>query len=204
MRTYYANTTDLFQGKPGPITGSKWQQDETLVYRNWLTNVGKLLYLRKNTHMDNLEETKEQENIPQLIITEDIRSYLYDMAKWANFLAIVGFVIAGFMIIASFTVGAAMSTNPELASLMASSALSPIGFTIFCLIYSFAIFYPSLLLFKYATRAKIGVLYGEQASLNEAFSKLKSLFKYWGIITIVFIVLYILMVLFQLTNLAPR
>lgn len=154
--------------------------------------------------MENLEETKEHENIPQLIITEDIRSYLYDMAKWANFLAIVGFVITGFMIIASFTVGAAMSTNPELSSLMASSALSPIAFTVFCLVYAFAIFYPSLLLFKYATKAKLGVLYGEQTSLNEAFNKLKSLFKYWGIITIVFIILYILMVLSQLMNLAPR
>ncbi|SFG74436.1 DUF5362 family protein [Pedobacter insulae] len=143
--------------------------------------------------MENSEETNEQQNIPQLIITEDIRSYLYDMAKWANFLAIVGFVIAGFMIIASFTIGAAMSTNPELSALMASSALSPIGFTIFCLAYSFAIFYPSLLLFKYSTKAKLGVLYGEQASLNEAFSKLKSLFKYWGIITMIFIVLYVML-----------
>ncbi|HTM97180.1 MAG TPA: DUF5362 family protein [Pedobacter sp.] len=144
--------------------------------------------------MENSEETNEQQNIPQLIISEDIRSYLYDMAKWANFLAIVGFVVAGLMIISSFTIGAAMNTNPELSAMMAGSALSPIGFTIFCLVFSFAIFYPSLLLFKYSTKAKIGVLYGEQASLDEAFSKLKSLFKYWGIATMIFIILYIMLV----------
>lgn len=164
----------------------------------------KLLSLGKTIPMENLEETHEQENVPQLIVTEDMRSYIYDMAKWANFLAIVGFVIAGFMIVASFTIGAAMGTNPELASLMTSSGLSPIGFTIFCLLYAFAMFYPSLLLFKYANKAKQGILYGEQASLDEAFSKMKSFFKFWGIITAVFIGLYIVFIVLNIITVASR
>lgn len=142
-------------------------------------------------------EEKVEETIPQLIVTEDMRSYLYDMAKWASFLAIVGFVITGFMVLASFTIGAAMSTNPELAKLLASSTLSPVGFTIFCLIYALAIFYPSLLLFKYAVKAKQGILYGEQDSLNDALNNMKSLFKYWGILTFIGIILYIVLVILQ-------
>lgn len=154
--------------------------------------------------MENLEEPNEPANIPSLIVSEDMRSYIYDTAKWANFLAVVGFVIAGLMIVTSFTLGAAMSTNPELSKLLSTSALSPIGFTIFCLVYAFAIFYPSLLLFKYSSKAKLGVLYGEQASLDEAFSKMKSLFKYWGIITILFISLYILLIIFSVVTGATR
>lgn len=142
-------------------------------------------------------EEKVEETIPQLIVTEDMRSYLYDMAKWASFLAIVGFVITGFMVLASFTIGATMSTNPELAKLLASSTLSPVGFTIFCLIYALAIFYPSLLLFKYAVKAKQGILYGEQDSLNDALNNMKSLFKYWGILTFIGIILYIVLVILQ-------
>jgi hypothetical protein len=154
--------------------------------------------------MENLQETNEQENIPKLIITEDIRSYLYDMAKWANFLAIVGFVITGLMVLTSFTIGPAMSTDPKLAAAMAASALSPMALTVGCLIFAFTIFYPSLLLFKYATRAKVGVLYGEQASLDEAFSKIKSLFKYWGILTLVGIALYVMLVILSIVAQAGR
>lgn len=147
--------------------------------------------------MENTEDFDQKEpQQPQLIVTEGMRSYFYDMAKWANFLAIVGFVFTGFMIIGAFTVGAAIGTNPEVAKVVgAMGSLGAFGFTAICLVYAFAIFYPSILLFKYATKAKIGVLYGEQASLEEALSKIKSLFKYWGIIVIIFISLYAFLIL---------
>ena len=45
--------------------------------------------------MQNIEEQEETTSQQQLIITEEIRSYIYDVAKWANFLAILGFIIAG-------------------------------------------------------------------------------------------------------------
>ena len=140
---------------------------------------------------ENTEDTVQQ---PPLVVSEDMRSYIYDMAKWANFLAIVGFVISGFLILTSFTIGSAMRTDPKLAAAMAASRLSPIGITVFCLVYAFAVFYPSLLMFKYASKAKLGVLYGEQASLDEAFGKMKSLFKFWGIITIALLSLYIVFI----------
>ena len=150
--------------------------------------------------MENTEETTEQETIPTLIVTEDMRSYIYDTTKWTNFLAIFGFVVSGFLILTAFTIGPAMTTDPKLAEAMAASKLSPIALTIFCLIFAFATFYPSLLLFKYTTKAKLGVLYGEQASLNEAFSKIKSLFKYWGIITLIGSLLYVVVIILQAVN----
>lgn len=151
-----------------------------------------------------MEEIKEEsvqfDQQPPLLVSEDMRSYLYDMAKWANFLAIVGFVMSGFLILTSFTIGPAMSTNAELAAAMATSKIGPIGITIFCLIFAFAIFYPSLLLFKYSGKAKHGVLYGEQTSLDEAFGKMKSLFKYWGIVTLIGIVFYVMLIVLQAAN----
>jgi len=145
--------------------------------------------------MDNLEEIEQLNVQPQLVVTEEMRSYLYDMAKWANFLAIVGFVFTGFTIISAFTVGAAIGTSPEVAAMVgAMGKLGSLGFTAIFLVYAFAIFYPSLLLFKYATKAKLGVLYGEQASLDEALGKIKSLFKYWGIVVIIFLALYMLLI----------
>ena len=148
--------------------------------------------------MQNIEE-QEESNQPQLLITEEIRSYIYDVAKWAKFLAIIGFVISAFMLLAALTVGAAMTSNPEIAKML--GAMGNVGsgaITVGFIAYGLAIFYPSLLLFKYASKAKQGVLYGEQESLNDAFSKMKSLFKYWGTIVIIFIGLNLFSVLTKL------
>lgn len=147
-----------------------------------------------------MEENVEEKEQPQLIVTEDMRSYIYDSTKWTNFLAIFGFVVSGFLILTAFTVGPAMSTDPKLAAAMASSGISPVVLTIFCLMFAFAVFYPSLLLFKYTAKAKLGVLYGEQASLNEAFGKIKSLFTYWGIITLIGSLLYVALIVLQATR----
>lgn len=138
--------------------------------------------------MQNIDEQEDINSHPQLVITEEMRSYIYDVAKWANFLAIVGFVIASFMLLAALTVGTAMNTSPEIKAMM--GALGNIGstaITIVFIAYGLFIFYPSVLLFKYARKAKLGVLYGEQENLNEAFSALKSLFRFWGIMVIILI-----------------
>lgn len=136
----------------------------------------------------NLENQKH----PQLIVTEDMRSYIYDMAKWANFLGIVGFVISAFLLLAALTVGPTINANPEMAKMLGQlGAMDGTTISIVFLFYGLLIFYPSLLMVRYAMKAKQGVLYGEQENLNEAMNRLKSLFKYFGILAIVFIGLYV-------------
>lgn len=145
--------------------------------------------------MENQEQFDDLENAeqPQLKITEDIRSYLYDMAKWANFLGIVGFVVAAFMLMAALTIGPAINSNPEMAKMLGQFGnLGGTTFSIVFFIYGFVFFFPSFLLVRYAAKAKQGVLYGDQSSLDEAFSKLKSLFKFFGMLAIFVIVLYLI------------
>lgn len=142
--------------------------------------------------MENNDQNTKVNEGTNLIVTEEMRSYIYDMAKWSSFLAVIGFIFSGITIVGAFTIGSAMETNPQLSEMLGQlGSIGKILFTIVNLVIAFAIFYPSLLLFKYSSNAKQGVLYGEQDSLNEAFSKLKSLFKYWGILVIIFISLYI-------------
>ncbi len=149
--------------------------------------------MEDQTQFENLEEQK----YPQLIVTEDMRSYIYDMAKWANFLGIVGLVISAFLLLAALTVGPTINANPEMAKMLGQlGAMDGTTISIVFLIYGALIFYPSLLMMRYASKAKQGVLYGDQENLNEATSRLKSIFKYFGVLTIVFIVLY-LMTLFS-------
>lgn len=143
--------------------------------------------------MDHLEEQNPEEIIQEeveLVVTEEIRSYIYETAKWARFLSIVGFVVTGWLIIIAFSASAfetAFKQRPggeQLAEL--GSTVLMIFFLLTALIY----FYPSLMLFKYATAAKAAVLYGDQDSLNTAMGKMKSFFKFWAILTIVILAFY--------------
>ncbi|TCD11076.1 hypothetical protein EZ449_06160 [Pedobacter frigidisoli] len=143
--------------------------------------------------MEELDQQKPEE--VKLVVSEEMRSYIYDVTKWAKFLSIVGFVFAALLILGAFSIPAMISSNPALAAKM--SSLGQGGSTLVTIIYlalGLFYFYPSLLLFRISNKGKQGVLFGDQESLDSAFSNVKSLFKFWGIITIVVIVGYFLLV----------
>jgi len=158
--------------------------------------------------MENFEETKpellESEEPVTLMVSEDIRSYIYDTAKWSRFLSVVGFIFSALIAISAFSVAAI------LGSLQASMPNNPLlqlgsgGITAIYLVIAFLQFYPSLLLFKFSSAANQAVLYGDQASLTAAMSKLKSFFKFFGVLTIAFIVFYIVTILLSIMMLASR
>ncbi len=143
--------------------------------------------------MDQQEQYEDLETAqqPQLIVTEDMRSYIYDIARWARILGIIGFSFAGLMFLSALTIGPAISANPELGKMLGQlGTMDPATFTIVLIIYALAFSYPSFLMVRHAAKAKQGVLYGDQESLNEGMAKLKSLFKYFGMLALIVIGLY--------------
>jgi hypothetical protein len=159
--------------------------------------------------MENTEETTNQPQAeetvqtaqPALTVNEEMRSHFYEMAKWAKFLGIVGFVITGLMVIGALAAGATMSALSKFGGGQLA-ALSGGAFTFVFMLYAVMIFYPSLLMYQYSSNAKTGVLYGEQFNLTHAIGKLKSLFKFWGIVTIIFISLYALIFILAIVGAA--
>ncbi|PST81575.1 hypothetical protein C7T94_19075 [Pedobacter yulinensis] len=135
----------------------------------------------------------ETEQNPQLIVTEDMRSNLYEIGRWSRFLAVIGFVLTFFMVVGAFGVSALINSDAAVAAQLGPLAqLGSAGIMVLYLLIGLLFFYPSLLLFKYSSASAEGVLYGNQESLDLAVSRLKSLFKFWGITTMVGIVLYVL------------
>lgn len=150
--------------------------------------------------MEEFEETQpDHTEVETLIITEDIRSHIYETAKWAKFLSIIGFIGCVFIIIIALSLPAilsamsAMGKNPMVG--VATGVLSAV-YIIFALVY----FYPSLMLFKYANSAKKAVLFLDQESLGEAMSKMKSFFKFFGILTIAILGLYAVVFLLSIVT----
>jgi len=146
--------------------------------------------------MEERYENNSAENLqPEpvtLTVTEDIRSFIYESSKWTKFLAIVGFVFTGLMIMLSLSVSAIISSmNSMVGAQNNPYAAMGTGFlTVFLLIMAAIYFYPSFILFKFSTSAKQAVLYGDQESLSVAMNKMKSFFKFWGILLIVILGFY--------------
>ncbi|WP_256007534.1 MULTISPECIES: DUF5362 family protein [Pedobacter] len=136
--------------------------------------------------MENLEEQP-------LMISEDIRSYLYETAKWAKFLSIIGFVITVFIVLLAFSPGAFLaSMNSVAGESNPYAAMGASGLTVMFMIIALIYFYPSFMLFKYANAAKQAVLFGDQPKLEVAMATMKSFFKFWGILTIVVLAFYLI------------
>ena len=153
----------------------------------------------KDIGMENYDDQEtglsaEHEN-ETLIITEDIRSYIYESAKWCKFLSIVGFILTFFMVVAALSINAFMATVSEIPAYSGLAKLGSAGVTILYLLFSLVFFYPSFLMYKFSNSAKHAVLYGDQPSLSLAMSKMKSLFKFYGILAIIWISLYVIMIL---------
>jgi flagellar biosynthesis protein FlhB len=153
----------------------------------------------KDIGMENFDEPETGlsagHEIETLIITEDIRSYIYESAKWSKFLSIVGFVLTFLMVIAALSMNSIMASISEIPAYSGLAKFGSAGLTLLYLILALLYFYPSFLMYKFATAAKQAVLYGDQANLSVAMNKLKSIFKFWGILTIILISFYLLMLL---------
>lgn len=142
---------------------------------------------------ESVEESGEEQE--QLVVTEEIRSYIYETAKWTKFLSIVGLVLAVFMALAAFSANAIIET---ITATTPGNPLAQMG-SAFIMVYflciSLMLFYPSFLLFKYANAATTAVLYADQENFTIAMKKMKSVFKFWGIMTIIVLAMYILSLL---------
>lgn len=126
---------------------------------------------------------------------------LRESAKWSMFLAILGFIGIGFMIIAAIFMGSVMSFLPDDGTPMgAMKGFISIIYIIFAALY----FPPTYYLFKYASDMKKALINSNSESVTNALVSLKSHHKYLGVSIIVFISLYFVgiigMVIFFASN----
>ena len=125
-------------------------------------------------------------------LTEQAKKYLMEASKWANFIAIVGFIAIGLLIIMSFSIGTILASLPE-GSL---GGLSPKFFSFFYLIAAGIYFIPVFFLFQFGQKTKQALMQDDHNLLTFALKKLLSHYKFIGILFIIFIALYFFLILF--------
>ncbi len=129
------------------------------------------------------------QNLFDLQIDQPVSSYLNETAKWAKFLAILGFVFCGIIAIVAIFAGSIMST--AFGSLGGDSGMSGVILTVVYLIVAVVYFFPCLFLFHFANKMQRALRQNDQDLLTNSFKNLKSCYKYMGILMIVVLSFYV-------------
>ena len=125
-------------------------------------------------------------------LSEQGRKFLLEASKWATFIAIVGFIGIALLVILSFSVGTILASLPE----GALGGLSPRFFSVFYLIIAGVYFIPVFYLFQFGTRTKQAFATEDIGTLTFALKKLRSHYKFVGILLIISMVLYFFLIVF--------
>ncbi|MBV9962768.1 MAG: hypothetical protein JO072_11010 [Parafilimonas sp.] len=126
--------------------------------------------------------------------------YLSEAAKWGKFLSILGFIIIIIVLcfgILAFITGNTFSPelDTQLQDMQLPGNLGGIIMGIYFLVISVLYFFPCLFLYNFSSRMQKALRSNDQILLNRSFSSLKSLFKFWGILTIVIMGFFILIII---------
>jgi hypothetical protein len=136
----------------------------------------------------------ELQNENPLELTERIKNYLLETAKWGKFIAIFGYIGMGLMAV----IGLIMLFGRFPYSNNNNSAFSgvPLGFMGFMYLVIAGVYYfPTTFLYKFATKIKNALLYTDQDDLTSSFHYLSKLFMFIGIVTIIALAIYALSLL---------
>jgi hypothetical protein len=114
--------------------------------------------------------------------SSNVAELLRQTKPWVRFLSVLGFIGVGLMCLAgAFGAAAAVVTGDP--NMVAVSLIYPVA----ALLYLF----PSLFLFRYASRIADFLRGGQAAQLEAALAAQKSFWKFVGILTVVMLVLYV-------------
>jgi hypothetical protein len=127
--------------------------------------------------------------------------YLAEAAKWAKFLAIMGFIFCALMVIFALFAGTFLSTyfnQLETTSTSNMFAMSGGVITVMYILIALLYFIPCLYLFNFASKMQTALRNNDQVNLNASFRNLKGCFKFWGILLIIMLCVYAIAITFAI------
>ena len=131
-------------------------------------------------------------------------SYLTEASKWGRFLSILGFIIISILVIFAFvfafTGGDFYSSDvkTDLQNLDLPSGSVGIFFATYFFIIALLYFFPCLFLYRFSTKMQMAIRNNDQIILNKSFENLKSLLKFFGVITIIILSIWIIAIIFNI------
>jgi len=138
-----------------------------------------------------LEDSKFYTEDKSLKLSETALSYIKEIAKWAKFFAIIGYIGIAFFIVMAAAIGVFL---PSLNSNISNTPfpVNNIGIAAFYVLIAAFYIYPVITLHGFANKTNEALNNHDDTILEEAFKKLKSHFKFVGKLTIIMLVIYVL------------
>lgn len=125
------------------------------------------------------------------------KGHLAEAARWAKFLAIVGFITCALIVVVGIFAGSLFSMYSNKyegfdqnvkVNTTGLGAVAAVFYVLIALLY----FFPCLYLFNFASKMKAALLSNDQNILTSSFQNLKKTFRYVGILTIIMLSLYLI------------
>lgn len=128
-----------------------------------------------------------------LSLTTAAKAFLKESAGWTKFISIVGFVFLGLLVLIALFAGA------FLGEMMGNSGMGAMGGAVVTVIYlliAALYFFPIYYLFQFSSKMKAALQTQNSEFLEQAFSNLKSHYKFMGILLIIALALYAIAFIF--------
>ena len=145
-------------------------------------------------------EHNSSSSLFNLTIDPLTKSHLYETAKWARFLSIVGFVLLFFVATLGLyymSLFNQLSSSPfessEPTTDLSSSLYILVPFVIIVVIW----FFPLLFLIRFSSNLKTALINNDQINLNVSLQNLKACFRYVSILTLIIVTFYTLVFVLQ-------
>lgn len=133
-----------------------------------------------------METTPPSTGLFELSIDAAAYDHLKEAARWAKFLAIVGFIFCAFFLLFAILAG---SLLPDLFNTMGTDGLSGSAVRLMIIIIYSGLallnFFPCLYLFKFASKMQIALRDNDQEQLDRSFRNMRAFFRFVGVLMII-------------------
>lgn len=139
-----------------------------------------------------------EDNSNNLIITPEIKSYLYTTVRWTKLMSILGFIGLGFLVIAVIVILCFGAFFGGLNSDINGGLEFITGGFIAIIYLGIGALYlaPLLYLYRFSTKTKWALDSNDQTLLAEGFNNIKKHYKFIGILSLIVISVYALIFVF--------
>ena len=128
----------------------------------------------------------------QIIMSPESINHVGVMRAWAMFLAIVGFIGAGFTVLMGFFFSFIM---PFITRREEMGPVPSMLIGLFYVVLGVLYFFPPFYLFKFSANAKAAIATNSSESMTESLKNLRTVFVLMGVLTIVVFVLVVLAII---------
>jgi Family of unknown function (DUF5362) len=136
-------------------------------------------------------EQSEKLNLFELQLDQPSINYLNEASRWSRFLAILGFIYIGLLLLFAIIFGSI--GNSLMQGTGSESEMPKLSGAFICfllILVAAVLFVPVLYLFNFSSKMRRALRSNDQMVLADALKNLKSFFKFYGILAIIVLSLY--------------